>query len=86
MQNSEGNGFGGPWQILSSTFLKSSVFCYVELTLKLDELIKATARARNSIIDVGNLSDEQLKRLEEEYQKLCTQVANAPGRKGEKKS
>src|SRR4051812_18105599 len=33
MQNSEGNGFGDPWQILSSTFLKSSVFCYVELTL-----------------------------------------------------
>src|SRR5438128_561385 len=32
MQNSEGNGFGDPWQILSSTFLKSSVFCYVELT------------------------------------------------------
>jgi hypothetical protein len=33
MQNSEGNGFGDPWQILSSTFLKSSVFCYIELTL-----------------------------------------------------
>src|SRR3954471_15687163 len=37
MQNSEGNGFGDPWQILSSTFLKSSVFCYVELTLTYDE-------------------------------------------------
>src|SRR4051795_8354468 len=40
MQNSEGNGFGDPWQILSSTFLKSSVFCYVELTLDMDATVK----------------------------------------------
>jgi low affinity Fe/Cu permease len=55
------------------------------LHLKLDELIKATARARNSIIDVANLSEEQLKRLEEEYKKLCTQAAQMQEQKQEKK-
>jgi low affinity Fe/Cu permease len=39
--------------------------------LKLDELIKSTAGARNSIIDLDVLSDEQLERLEQEYKRLC---------------
>jgi low affinity Fe/Cu permease len=39
--------------------------------LKLDELIKSTAGARNSIIDLDVLSDEQLERLEQEYKLLC---------------
>lgn len=40
--------------------------------LKLDELIKALRGARNSVIDLDRLSDEQLKKLEDEYKKLCT--------------
>jgi low affinity Fe/Cu permease len=39
--------------------------------VKLDELIKATSGARNDVIDLDVLSDEQLKHLEEEYKKLC---------------
>ena len=39
--------------------------------LKLDELIKATKGASNSMIDLDELSDEQLKRLEEEYKRIC---------------
>src|SRR5579883_3272035 len=39
--------------------------------LKLDELIKATHGARNSMIDLDKLSDEQLKRLEEDYKRIC---------------
>ena len=39
--------------------------------LKLDELIKSTAGARNSVIDLDVLSDEQLERLEQEYKRLC---------------
>ncbi|HEX7360582.1 MAG TPA: low affinity iron permease family protein [Bryobacteraceae bacterium] len=38
--------------------------------LKLDELIKAMRGARNSIIDLDRLTDDQLKRLEDEYKKL----------------
>jgi len=39
--------------------------------LKLDELIKATSGARNDVIDLDVLSDEQLKHLEQEYKRLC---------------
>lgn len=38
--------------------------------LKLDELIKGIRGARNSIIDLDRLTDDQLKRLEDEYKKL----------------
>src|SRR5689334_20538757 len=37
------------------------------LHLKLDELIKAVKGARNSMIDLDKLSDQQLSALEEEY-------------------
>ena len=39
--------------------------------LKLDELIKATKGARNAVIDLDKLSDQQLKELESEYKRIC---------------
>jgi len=42
--------------------------------LKLDELIKSVKGARNSMIDLDRLSDEQLHRLEEEYKRLCSEA------------
>jgi low affinity Fe/Cu permease len=39
--------------------------------LKLDELIKATKGAHNSMIDLDKLSDQQLKALEDEYKRIC---------------
>ncbi|HEY6987985.1 MAG TPA: low affinity iron permease family protein [Bryobacteraceae bacterium] len=39
--------------------------------LKLDELIKAVRGARNSMIDLDRLSDEELRELEAEYKRLC---------------
>ena len=39
--------------------------------LKLDELIKATRGASNTMIDLDKLSDEQLKELETEYKRIC---------------
>src|SRR5881394_1242658 len=39
--------------------------------LKLDELIKATKGASNTMIDLDKLSDEQLKELEAEYKRIC---------------
>jgi low affinity Fe/Cu permease len=41
--------------------------------LKLDEMIKATKGARNSLIDLDKLSDEQLKHLEESYKQICAE-------------
>src|SRR5207237_8284249 len=39
--------------------------------LKLDELIKATKGASNTMIDLDKLTDEQLKKLESEYKRIC---------------
>jgi low affinity Fe/Cu permease len=43
--------------------------------LKLDELIKAVRGARNSMIDLDRLTDEELRELEAEYKKLCDRRA-----------
>jgi low affinity Fe/Cu permease len=42
------------------------------LHLKIDELLKATRGARNSMIDLERLTDEQLVKLESEFKRLCT--------------
>jgi low affinity Fe/Cu permease len=55
--------------------------------LKLDELIRAVAGARNSLVDMEHMSDEELARLQSEFEALCHQAAvhrkkrrsNAPG-------
>ena len=44
------------------------------LHLKIDELLKATRGARNSMIDLDRLSDEQLRKLESEFKRLCDQA------------
>src|SRR3954463_14305870 len=38
--------------------------------LKLDELIRAMARARNELVDMEDLSDEELRRLQQQFEKL----------------
>src|SRR6266705_5018310 len=43
------------------------------IQLKLDELIRALEGARNKLVDLENLSDEELKRLQKEFQRLHTQ-------------
>ena len=42
------------------------------LHLKIDELLKATRGARNSMIDLDSLSDQQLMRLEAEFKRICS--------------
>jgi low affinity Fe/Cu permease len=48
------------------------------LHLKIDELLKATRGARNSMIDLDRLSDEQLARLENEFKEICGMEPLAP--------
>jgi low affinity Fe/Cu permease len=40
------------------------------IQLKLDELIRALKGARNKLVDLEDLSDEELKKLEQEFQRL----------------
>jgi len=46
------------------------------LHLKIDELLKATRGARNSMIDLDRLTDEQLAKLEKEFKALCGDTAD----------
>jgi len=43
--------------------------------LKLDELVRAIANARNSMLDVQDLPEEDMERLQKEFQKLREQSA-----------
>ena len=47
--------------------------------LKLDELIRAVTSARNHLVHLENLSDEELEALEKEFQKLHDRM-NKPAR------
>jgi low affinity Fe/Cu permease len=38
--------------------------------LKLDELIRAIKGARNELVDIEDLSDEELKKLEEQFRRM----------------
>lgn len=74
--------YSDTWQLVINTATTIVTFLMVFLIqntqnrdskaihLKLDELIKAMRGARNSIIDLDSLTDDQLKRLEDEYKKL----------------
>src|SRR5215831_6823398 len=46
--------------------------------LKLDELIRSVASARNRLVHLENLSDEELSTLEKEFQKLHDRVLRKP--------
>jgi low affinity Fe/Cu permease len=75
--------YSDTWQLVINTSTTIVTFLMVFLIqntqnrdskaihLKLDELIKAAKGARNSVIDLDRLSDEQLTVLEDEYKKLC---------------
>jgi low affinity Fe/Cu permease len=45
--------------------------------LKLDELIRAVKGARNQLVDLENLSDDELKNLEAQFQRLRKQAENS---------
>lgn len=77
-------GFSTTWQLLINTATTVLTFLMVFLIqntqnrdaraihLKLDELIKVTKRARNEMIDLENMSDEELDRLQAEFHRIHT--------------
>ncbi len=76
--------FSDTWQLIINTGTTIVTFLMVFLIqntqnrdgkaiqLKLDELIRALKGARNKLVDLEDLSDEELKKLEKEFQRLHT--------------
>jgi low affinity Fe/Cu permease len=74
--------YSDTWQLLINTGSSIVTFLMVFLIqstqnrdakvmhLKLDELIRAVAAARNHLVHLENLSDDELEALEKEFQKL----------------
>lgn len=77
--------FSDTWQLIINTATTIITFLMVfliqntqnrdsrTLHLKLDELIKSAGGASNSLLDLDQLSDAQLKQLEQQYQSLYRQ-------------
>ena len=75
-------GFSDTWQLVINTGTTIITFLMVFLIqnqqnrdskameLKLDELISSIKTARNTLIDIEEMSDEELDKLEEEFRKL----------------
>jgi low affinity Fe/Cu permease len=84
--------FSDTWQLVINTATTIITFLMVFLIqntqnrdsraihLKLDELIKAVHTARNSVIDLDRLTDEEMKELENEYKKLCGRSEHQAGK------
>jgi low affinity Fe/Cu permease len=74
--------FSDTWQLIINTATTIITFLMVFLIqntqnrdakavhLKLDEMIRALKGARNNLVDLEDLSDEELKKLEEQFQRL----------------
>jgi low affinity Fe/Cu permease len=75
-------GFSDTWQLIINTGTTIVTFLMVFLIqntqnrdakvihLKLDELIHAIKKARNTLIDLEDLSDDELSKLQEEFHQL----------------
>jgi low affinity Fe/Cu permease len=84
--------FSDTWQLIINTATTIVTFLMVFLIqntqnrdskafhLKLDELIRAMKGARNQLVDLEELSDEELKKLEEEFRGLHKQAEENYGR------
>jgi low affinity Fe/Cu permease len=78
-------GFSEVWQLVINTGTTIITFLMVFLIqntqnrdakaihLKLDELLRAVQGARTSMVDLEELSDEELKKLQEQFQRLREQ-------------
>jgi low affinity Fe/Cu permease len=80
--------FSDTWQLIINTATTVVTFLMVFLIqntqnrdakaahLKLDELIRAVKDARNELVDLEELSDEELQRLEEQFRKMRKRAEN----------
>ncbi|HEY6070546.1 MAG TPA: low affinity iron permease family protein, partial [Chthoniobacterales bacterium] len=78
--------FSDTWQLIINTGTTIVTFLMVFLIqntqnrdakamhLKLDEIIRALKRARNEMVDLEELSDEELDKLEDQFRRLRTKA------------
>ncbi len=82
--------FSDTWQLVINTGTTIITFLMVFLVqntqnrdaktihLKLDELIRANAEARNRIIDLEDVGDEEIQKLQEEFRAVREKENNKP--------
>jgi low affinity Fe/Cu permease len=89
--------FSDTWQLVINTATTIITFLMVFLIqntqnrdakavhLKLDELIRALKNARNELVDLENLSDEELTKLEKQFKRMRERAENdgSPSRHAE---
>jgi len=75
--------FGNTWLLVINTVASIVTFLMIFLVrnaqnreseavqLKLDELIRATKEAHNSLLDIGELSEEELDRIKARFERLA---------------
>jgi low affinity Fe/Cu permease len=80
--------FSDTWQLIINTATTIITFLMVfviqntqnrdakAVHLKLDELIRAIKEARNELVDLEDLSDEELKSLEEQFRRMRARAEN----------
>ena len=81
-------GFSDTWQLVINTFTSLVTFLMVfiiqnsqnrdskAMLLKLDELIRSSAGARNQLLNLESVSEEEFVRLESEFQRLRTRFGH----------
>jgi low affinity Fe/Cu permease len=86
-------GFSDTWQLVINTGTTVVTFLMVFLIqhtqnrdseaaqLKLNELIRAAKGAKNSLLDLEDLNDEDLDRMRESYEQLATTTRTELGRR-----
>ena len=90
-------GFSDTWQLVINTGTTIVTFLMVFLIqntqnregkavqIKLDELIRAVEGAQNSLLDLEELSDEELEQIRTDYTRLAEEARNELGERREKK-
>jgi low affinity Fe/Cu permease len=80
--------FSDTWQLIINTGTTIVTFLMVFLIqntqnrdakamhLKLDEIIRALKKARNELVDLEDLSDQELNRLEEQFKRMREKAEN----------
>ena len=81
--------YSDTWQLIINTGTTIVTFLMVFLiqntqnrdskavSLKLDELIRAVGPARNHLVDIERLSDQELKKLQQEFERIGKKAENA---------
>jgi low affinity Fe/Cu permease len=87
--------YSDTWQLIINTGTTIVTFLMVFLIqntqnrdakavhLKLDELIRALTGARNNLVDLEELSDDELKKLEQEFKRLSAKASRTQEKKAE---